>query len=42
MQIEKHLTEHKGSIPWLAVTIDCKFLISASHTETIIWDLKTL
>jgi hypothetical protein len=42
MQIEKHLNEHKGSIPWMAVTEDGKFFISASYTETIIWDVKTL
>ena len=39
--IEKHLTGHKGEIPWVAITPDGKFCLTRSYTETIIWNVKT-
>jgi WD40 repeat protein len=39
--IEKNLPGHKGSIPWVAMTPDGKFCLTASYTETIIWNSKT-
>lgn len=41
-KVEKYLTGHKqGAVPWVAVTRDMKFVLTASYTETIIWNAAT-
>lgn len=37
----KGLSGHKGRVPFIALSSDGKYVVSASDTETIIWDSKT-
>lgn len=38
----KTLTGHKSTVPYISLSVDGNYLVSASSTETIVWNAKTL
>jgi WD40 repeat protein len=40
-QLEKTLLGHKGKVPWVSLSIDGKYVLTTSYTETCVWRAST-
>ena len=41
-EVIKSIPAHKDKVPWVAATPDGKFILTASYTETVIWNAYTM